>query len=96
MRYTHPASQAEHGKKLIPHLVDDLAQTKPDHIFAVIPKTTKIADGFQNVTIRSFARAVDEVAHRIDSSIGKNTDFETIAYIGPGQSVFYQMQKAYC
>ena len=79
-------SQLKHGKRLIPHVVDELARTNPDHVFAMVPKTSNLADGFQEITIKSFARAVDEIAHRVESATGKSTKFDTIAYIGPSQS----------
>lgn len=75
-----------YGQRLIPSLVDELAQTDPDYVFALLPKSSNLADGLQKVTISAFARAVDEVAWRIDHGLGKSTNFDTIAYIGPGKS----------
>ena len=77
------AGHINYGRRLIPSLVDEYARTKPDYIFAQIPKGSDFADGLQDITIQTFARAVNEVAHRIDSTIGRSTRFETIAYIGP-------------
>ncbi|KAL8829644.1 MAG: hypothetical protein Q9191_001895, partial [Dirinaria sp. TL-2023a] len=76
-------TQVEYGKRLLPALVDECARTNPEYVFAMIPKTADLADGFRDITIESFARAVNEVAHRIDSTAGKSTKFDTIAYIGP-------------
>jgi hypothetical protein len=81
---THPA---DYGHRLIPSLVDEYAQIDPDYIFAKIPKTTNFADGLQDITIRTFARAVNEVAWRCESLFGKSTSFDTIAYIGPSKSI---------
>ena len=79
-------TQVEYGKRLLPALVDECARTNPDYVFAMVPKTSNLADGYKEITIKSFARAVNEVAHRIDSTAGKSTKFDTIAYIGPSQS----------
>ena len=76
----------DYGHRLIPTLVDEYARTDPDYVYALIPKTTDFKDGLKEITIGAFARAVDEVASRIDSRIGKCTTFDTIAYIGPSQS----------
>lgn len=76
----------DYGRRLIPTLVDEYAQNDPDYVFAEIPKTANFGDGLQKITISAFARAVDEVASRIDSELGKSTNFDTIAYIGPSQS----------
>lgn len=49
------------------------------------PKSADFADGLDDITISTFARAINEVAHRIESMLGKSTNFDTIAYIGPGE-----------
>ena len=79
-------SSANYGHRLIPTLVDEYAQNDPDYVFALIPRTANLTDGLKEVTISTFARAVDEVASRIDTRLGKSTDFDTIAYIGPSSS----------
>ena len=76
----------DYGHRLLPTLVDEYARTDPDYVFALVPKTADFKDGLREITISAFARAVDEVASRIDSRVGKCTSFDTIAYIGPSQS----------
>ena len=78
---------SEYGHRLVPTLIDEYARTDPDYVFAMIPKTDDFADGLQKITISAFARAVNEIASRIDSGFGKSTNFDTIAYIGPSQSL---------
>ena len=80
----HPV---DYGHRLIPSLVDEYAKNDPDYVFAKIPRTTNFADGLQEITISTFARAVDEVAWRCEHLFGKSTNFDTIAYIGPSQSI---------
>ena len=82
------AGQPEYGHRLIPKLLDELARTTPNRVFALIPRSAQFADGLQDVTISTFARAVNRAASWIESAIGKSTDFETIAYIGPCQCSF--------
>lgn len=65
--------------------MDEYARSDPDYIFALIPKTANFADGLKKITVGDLARAVNEVAWRIDSGLGKSTNFDTIAYIGPSQ-----------
>lgn len=77
---THPA---DYGHRLIPSLVDEYAKNDPEYVFAKIPKTTNFADGLQEITISTFARAVNEVAWRCESIFGRSNNFDTIAYIGP-------------
>lgn len=78
----HPV---DYGHRLIPSLVDEYAKTDPDYVFAKIPKTTNFADGLQEITISTFAKAVNEIAWRCESVLGKSGNFDTIAYIGPSQ-----------
>ena len=82
------AGQPEYGHRLIPNLLDELAKTTPNHVFALIPRSAQFADGLQDVTISAFARAVNRAASWIESKVGKGTDLETIAYIGPCQYSF--------
>ena len=75
----------DYGHRLIPTLVDEYARTDPDYVFALLPKTANFADGLKEITISAFAKAVNEVASRIDSGFGRSKNFDTIAYIGPSQ-----------
>ena len=85
--------QPKYGQRLIPKLLDELAETTPDRVFALIPRSAQYADGLQDVTISTFARAVNRAAFWIDSNIGKGTDFETIAYIGPCQCFLFTIKS---
>ena len=87
------ATQPEYGHRLIPALVDELARTTPNYLFALLPRSAQFADGLREVTISAFARAVNRAASWIESTVGKSTDFETIAYIGPGKSLSRQEGK---
>lgn len=78
---------ADYGHRLIPTLVDEYARTDPDYVFALVPKTASFADGLETITISTFARAVNEIAWRCESVLGKSKNFDTIAYIGPSQSL---------
>ena len=79
------SDQPRYGQRLIPKFVDELAKTTPNRVFALIPRSAQYADGLQDVTISTFARAINRAASWMESNIGKGTDFETIAYIGPCQ-----------
>ncbi|MCJ1433008.1 hypothetical protein MMC27_002367 [Xylographa pallens] len=83
------ATGPDYGHRLIPTLVDDLAETTPEYIFASIPRSAQFADGLRDVSIRTFARAVNRAASWIKSTIGKGTAFETIAYTGPTDLRYY-------
>ena len=72
-----------YGKRLFPVTVDEIARTTPDKIFACIPRTNDLKDGFEDVTFGGFARAANRIAWWLERSLGKSSTFETLAYIGP-------------
>ncbi|KAL9117063.1 MAG: hypothetical protein Q9187_006405 [Circinaria calcarea] len=72
-----------YGHVLIADQLDSLAQSDPDHVFASLPRSSTFAHGLYHITLRTLARAVDRAAWWLESTLGKSSDFETIAYIGP-------------
>ncbi|KAL9583857.1 MAG: hypothetical protein Q9212_002475, partial [Teloschistes hypoglaucus] len=78
-----PTTSSQSGQRLLPALVDQLAKDRPDDLFALVPKSNDLNDGFHNITLRDFATCINSVAFWLEDKIGKSTSFETIAYIGP-------------
>lgn len=72
-----------YGKRLFAVTVDEIADKTPEKMFACIPRTSNLKDGFRDVTFRDFARATDRIAWWLEGLLGKSTTFETLAYIGP-------------
>ena len=83
-----------YGQRLIPTLVDEMAISIPDHIYALIPRNPDFTGGFDQVTSRTLARAVNRAAFWIDGKLGKSCKFETIAYLGPSKP--YVLEKGCC
>ncbi|MCJ1401925.1 hypothetical protein MMC11_005142 [Xylographa trunciseda] len=83
------ATQPVYGHRLIPTLVDELAESTPNYVFALVPRSAQFADGLKHVTISTFARAVNRAASWMESTIGNSADFETIAYLGPADLRYY-------
>lgn len=73
-----------YGHVLISNQLDNLARSDPEHVFASLPQSATFADGLYDITFRTLAQAVNRIAWWLDSTLGKSTNFETIAYIGPG------------
>ncbi|KAI0973343.1 acetyl-CoA synthetase-like protein [Xylaria arbuscula] len=78
---TAPEKQ-QYGRRLMPCVLDQLARTVPSKLFAAIPKTGDLLDGFQDVSVSEIARSVNFVAHWIEQRFGRGENFETLAYIG--------------
>lgn len=77
------ANSIEYGKRLIPQILDDLASTEPDRILYSIAKSSDISQGFQQVSARNFARAVDKTAWLLRKQIGESKTLQSVGYIGP-------------
>lgn len=73
-----------YGKRLLPKVLDEQAQTNPDRIFAAIAKYDALHEAFRDVTFSQVAQAVNYLAHMLQSAFGMtlNDRFETLTYIG--------------
>lgn len=76
----------EYGQRLLPTLVDDLARDSPDKLFALIPKSKDLGNGFHEMTYSMLAQSVNTVALWLERTIDRGQRFETIAYIGASKS----------
>lgn len=75
-------SEPVYGLRLMPLLLDELARTQPNRVYAAIPKSSDVTQGFRDVTIADIARCVNYTARWIETQLGKSISFETISYIG--------------
>ena len=79
------------NKCLLPTIIDETAATEPDLIWAEYPKSrTTYADGFNTVTYRQFANAINGTAWWLQKTLGSPEGFPTLAYVGPND-VRYQL-----
>ncbi|KAI1307066.1 acetyl-CoA synthetase-like protein [Xylaria venustula] len=93
---TTPEEQ-QYGRRLMPCVLDQLSRTVPSKLFAAIPRTGALSDGFRDVSVSEVAQSVDFVAHWIEKRFGRGEGFETLAYVGipdlRGVVVFYAAVK---
>lgn len=76
------------GQRLLPSYVDEIARDDPSRILYSIVKTKNPADGFQDITAKAFAQAVDRCAWHLEKTLGHGHNFSTLLYMGP-QDVVY-------
>ena len=69
------------GRRLLASLVDQINETNPTRIFAVIPNGASVSDGFRPFTVGELARAVDYTARWIENILGRPSRRETLAYM---------------
>lgn len=70
-------------QRLIPNKVVALAHSSPDRVFASIPLTAKVVDGFYHITYLEYAQAIDRVAALLDENVDKSLHGRAVGYIGP-------------
>ena len=73
---------SDYGRRLLPSVLDELAKHNPDRLYAAIPRTGNISDGFSDVTVADLARCVDFTSRWLEDRVGRSNSFETITYIG--------------
>lgn len=83
-----PIPPGDVGQRLLPTFIDEIARNDPSRIFYSINKTKDPADGFQDITSKAFAQAVDRCAWHLEKTLGHGHDFPTLLYMGP-QDVVY-------
>jgi acyl-CoA synthetase (AMP-forming)/AMP-acid ligase II len=71
------------GKRLIPHIADNLASTEPSRTVFSIASFPDGRPTFQNISARQFANAVDKTAWWLQAEIGASQTVRPVAYIGP-------------
>ncbi|KIX06266.1 uncharacterized protein Z518_04241 [Rhinocladiella mackenziei CBS 650.93] len=71
-----------YGRRLMPSVLDELAKKNPNRLYAAIPKTTNVTEGFRDVTVADIARCANFMAQRIERRFGRSERFETLSYIG--------------
>ena len=73
------------GSRLLVSIVDSYAASPhdKDRLYASIPKSSNLQDGFADVTFALLAQAVDYLAWRIHHTLGASSTFDTISYVGP-------------
>ncbi|KAK3172369.1 hypothetical protein OEA41_005690 [Lepraria neglecta] len=78
------SSHDTHGARLITSTIDYYAAEAPDKIYASVPRSEDLSDGFFDVSYKQFADAINHASWWLDSMLGKcNGSFDTFAYAGP-------------
>ena len=76
-------SQLAHRKQLLNHLVDGMARTRPNSVWAKIPvDDTSYEAGYRKLTYKLMANAVNGLAWWLEQNLGRSENFETLAYFG--------------
>ncbi|KAI5918368.1 hypothetical protein F4810DRAFT_704251 [Camillea tinctor] len=74
--------------RLLPSLVDEIAQTDPHRVLYSVAKTQNPEDGSEDIGAKTFAQAVDRCAWHIEEHLGRGQGFPTLTYLGPQDLVY--------
>lgn len=78
-----PVSPGKCGRRLLPVIIDQLAQEDPNRPWASIPRDDyDLSQGYADISYAAFANAINKLAWMVEKSIGRSESFETIAYLG--------------
>ncbi|KAF3767061.1 acetyl-CoA synthetase-like protein [Cryphonectria parasitica EP155] len=88
---------ADCGRRLLPAYIDQRAREEPNSPWCSLPiDDYDLSKGFEDISIGRFANAINKLAWFIDSTIGKSTSFETVAYLGVADIRYHMIQMAVC
>ncbi|KAJ5523615.1 thioester reductase domain-containing protein [Penicillium frequentans] len=71
------------GRRLMPTVLDEVAESDPQRVFVSVPKSANLADGFEDITFSTFAKAVNKCAWWIREQLGEKSMPKTMLYMGP-------------
>lgn len=73
----------EFGKRLVPVIIDEAARDTPHRVYASVPRSEDLSEGFEDITYKRFANAINRVAAWLDSALGGSGTTGVFAYAGP-------------
>jgi hypothetical protein len=77
------------GQRLLLPLLEQIAETEPQRIYASIPKTQNFNGGYRDVTYHELYGAVNRAAAWLEDTFHRSSTFETLAYIGPSDIKYF-------
>ena len=72
----------DYGKRLIPVLIDEASRNTPEKVYASIPRSADLSDGFEDITYKRFSNAINRAASWLDSALGGRGSTGVFAYAG--------------
>lgn len=76
-------ASSDYGKRLIPHILDDLAAADPTRVIFSVAKSSDLSQGLQKISALDMAKAVNKTAWWLHNQVGKSSSPKTVGYIGP-------------
>ena len=70
------------GKRLVAHIIDDMALREPGRTLYVAGKSQQVSDGTFDISAKDLAQCVNYTSWWIMRVFGRSDEYETLAYIG--------------
>lgn len=87
------SSVAQPGKRLLPTVIDEIARDEPNRIWASLPiNDYDLSKGYEDISYATFANAINKLAWLIVSTVGRSSDFDTVAYLGVPDVRYHMIQ----
>ncbi|KAL2209399.1 acetyl-CoA synthetase-like protein [Sarocladium strictum] len=72
------------GHRLLPHVVDELAESEPDHVLYEYPSDDQnLGNAWVKITAQQYANSINRTARWLEESLGRRPGTPTIGYEGP-------------
>lgn len=71
-----------YGERLLTHVVESRAKSKPTRIVLGLPNSPDISQGLREYNYKELANAIDNLAWWLEEKLGGRGNFETVAYLG--------------
>lgn len=72
----------QYGRRLMVGVLEEETQHNPQRVFALIPASSDLQDGFRQVTFQQVKAAVDYTVHWLQDGFSTFSQHETLAYVG--------------
>ena len=82
------------SSKLLVDIIEEKAKWLAGHTFMRYPTENWETQGYKTLTWSQYANAIDKAAYWIDEQLGKSTNNDTIAYLGPNDPRYSIMLPA--
>ena len=79
---TVPTQEPNYGRRLLPQVLDQVAQDSPHKVYTSIPLSDTLPYDFRDITFAEVAKCVNFVAHWLEERLGRSESFEALAFFG--------------
>lgn len=83
------ADNMQYSNRLLVNAIDESAQDAPDQVVVRYPGPTWETDGYETITRKQLAQAVDRAAHWLDQQLEGAQDAHTVSYVGPNDPKYF-------